>query len=187
MQSERLRYTPLAVSDIDLCIALYTDPEVTKYAGGIMDRDDIQSQMPKWTVRGGNGCIGIWCISDLTSGEKLGSVALLPMPVEKDDTDFELVKPGEMPDADVEIGYFLKPGAWGKGYATEACQRLVKFGFEQSPLHEIVATFDPVNQPSRNVLTKSGFVDHGIMPCYGETGPNYRITRNEWQEKAQDG
>ena len=32
---------------------------------------------------------------------------LLPMPVEEDDTDYSLVVPGQMPDCDVEIGYFL--------------------------------------------------------------------------------
>ena len=102
------------------------------------------------------------------------------MPVEEDDTDFSLVISGQIPDGDIEIGYFLKPSAWDKGYATEAGRRLLRMAFEKSRLTEIVATFEVGNVASRNVLKKVGFVDRGMMRCYGEEGPNYRITRDEW-------
>jgi len=164
---------------------MFTDPYVLKFAGGVMEEDEILRYMSNWIKRGGNGCIGIWCVSDRNSGEKLGSAALLPMPVEADDTDFNLVVPGQMPDGDVEIGYFLKRSAWGKGYATEACRRLIRLAFEESSLTEVVATFDVGNIASRNVLEKAGFVDHGSMRCYGEDGPNYRITRDGWLELQQ--
>jgi RimJ/RimL family protein N-acetyltransferase len=143
--------------------------------------------MHVWTRRGGNGCIGIWCVSDRDSGEKFGSAALLPMPVEGDDTDFDLVVPGQMPEGDVEVGYFLKRSAWGKGYATEACKRILRMAFEDSPLTEVVATFEKGNSASQNVLEKAGFVDRGVMRCYGEDGPNFRITRDEWVRMQRSG
>ena len=102
------------------------------------------------------------------------------MPIENTETDYGLVVPGTMPDGDVEIGYFLKRSAWGRGYATEACRRLLRFAFEETPLQEVVATFHEENLASRNVLRKSGFTDRGTMLCYGEVGLNFRITRNEW-------
>lgn len=82
----------------------------------------------------------------------------------------------------VEIGYFFKRSAWGKGYATETCKRLLQFAFEESPLTEVVATFEQGNVASRYVLKKAGFVDRGMRRAYGEVGPNYRVTRNEWRE-----
>jgi RimJ/RimL family protein N-acetyltransferase len=90
-----------------------------------------------------------------------------------------------MPDGDIEVGYFLKRSAWGKGYATEACKRIIQMAFEESPLTEVVATFEAGNVASRNVLDKAGFVDRGTMRCYGEDGPNYRITREEWLNSRQ--
>jgi len=180
LYSKRLTFSPFDASDVDLAMEMFTDAEVLKFAGGVMEEDEICRDMSNWTKRGGNGCIGIWCISDQGSGEKLGSAALLPMPVEEDDTDFSLVIPGRMPDRDVEIGYFLKRSAWGQGYATETCNRLIRMAFEGSPLTEVVATFDIGNVASRNVLEKVGFVNRGTMRCYGEEGPNYRITRDEW-------
>ena len=98
-----------------------------------------------------------------------------------------LVVPGTMPEGDVEVGYFLKRSAWGNGYATEACRRIVRFAFEDSPLDEVVATFDPGNTASQRVLEKSGFVHHGTRRCYGDDGVDYRISRADWLRSRSGG
>jgi RimJ/RimL family protein N-acetyltransferase len=46
-----------------------------------------------------------------------------------DYVDYDLIVMGQMPDADIEVGYFLKPSAWGQGYATEVCKRILQFAF----------------------------------------------------------
>lgn len=183
--SERLALIPFALTDLDLCLEMFTDPKVLKYSGA-MTRDAICKKMDNWTKRGGDGFIGIWCITDRESGEKYGTVALLPMPIEEDDTDFSLVTPGKIPACDIEVGYFLKHPAWNHGYATEASRRLLGFVFEKTPLQEVVATFDEKNTASRNVLKKAGFVDHGTMRSYGEDGPIFRITRSDWFAAQDD-
>ena len=180
--TERLALNPFAATELDLCLEMFTDPEVVKYAGGLMTRAAIREEMFNWTKRGGDGCIGIWCISNRETGEKYGSAALLPMPIEEDDTDFSLVTAGKMPECNIEIGYFLKRSAWGRGYATEAIRRLLGFVFQETPLKEVVATITKENTASRNVLLKAGFIDHGTMRSYGEDGPIYRITRDEWSK-----
>ncbi len=180
LHSERLTLTPFDDSDVDIAIENFTNPAVLRFAGGVMSEDAIRRQMPNWTRRGGNGCIGVWCVAKRDSGDKLGSGALLPMPIEESDTDYDLVIPGQLPDGDVEVGYYLKPSAWGKGYATEICRRLLQFAFEESPLTEIVATHDPGNLASRKVLLKSGFIDCSPRRNYGVDGLYYRITRVEW-------
>ena len=181
--SKRLALTPLAPGDVDLCLQMFTDPAVVRYAGGLLSNAAIRKEMSNWTRRGGNGCVGIWCVADRESGEKYGTAALLPMPIDEDDTDFSLVVPGQMPDAEIEIGYFLKRSAWGHGFATEACRRLLQFAFEQSPLQEVVATLEEENVASRNVLGKAGFTCNGTRRCYGEDGPDFRITRDEWIDR----
>lgn len=180
LHTERLTLLPFAEEDVDIAIALFTDPEIQKYTGGIMKAGEVRQDMPKWIRRGGNGGIGVWCVRCRRSGEKLGTGALLPMPIEEDETDWDLLVPGQMPDAEVEIGYYLKKSAWGKGYATEVTRRLLQFAFEQMPLEEVAASFDEGNDASRNVLLKSGFVDFGIRRCYAEDGPDLRITREHW-------
>jgi RimJ/RimL family protein N-acetyltransferase len=185
LHTERLLMTPLAPTDLDLALEMWTDPEVVKYVCELMNKDTIGKEMSNWTKRGGNGCIGIWCISDRETGEKYGSAMLLSMPVDRDDTDYSLVVPDRMPDGDVEIGYFLKRSAWGHGFATEACKRLLQFAFQETPLNEVVASFDVENVASKKVLEKAGLVDRGTMRCCGEDDPNYRITRDEWYRLQQ--
>ena len=187
LTSERLLLTPFSDAEIDMAIEMFTDPEVLRHAGGAMEEQKIRAQMENWTRRGGNGCIGIWCIKNRDTLERYGSVALLPMPIEDNDTDYSLVVPGTMPEGDVEVGYFLKRSAWGNGYATEACRRIVRFAFEDSPLDEVVATFDPGNTASQRVLEKSGFVHHGTRRCYGDDGVDYRISRADWLRSRSGG
>jgi len=182
LHTGRLQLTPLAPTDLDLALEMWTDPEVVKYVCDLMNEDTIHKEMSDWIKRGGNGCIGIWCISARETREKYGSAMLLPMPVEEDDTDYSLVVPGQMPDGDVEIGFFLKRSAWGHGFATEACRRLLQFAFQETPLKEVVASFEKENDASKNVLEKAGFVDHGTMRCCGNDAPNYRISRDEWSK-----
>ncbi len=184
--TDRLRLRPTDESDLDLSLEMFTDPDVVEYVCDLMTESEIRNEIPNWTRRGGNGCIGIWCISDRDSGEKYGTVFLLPMPIDEDGTDYSLVVPGRMPEAEIEIGFELKRSAWGKGYATEACKRVLQFAFEETPLNEVVASFYEENIASRNVLEKSGLFDRGRMWCYGEDCPNYRITRNEWMESQQN-
>ncbi len=185
LRTERLTLRPYRESDLDIAIEVFTDPEVLRFAGGAQSEEKIRAELPLWAGRGGNGCIGVWCVTRRDSGEKLGTVALLPMPIDEDHTDFGQIIPDRLPDGDVEVGYFLKQTAWGKGYATEACRRILQFAFEDSPLTEVVATFEEGNEASRSVLLKSGFVDHGTRRSYGEDGPNYRITRDEWLSAHQ--
>lgn len=55
-----------------------------------------------------------------------------------------------------ELGYVLHPDVWKRGYATEAARLLVRFGFEDLQLEQIVATCDPRNAASGRVLAKVG-------------------------------
>ncbi|MCH9696118.1 MAG: GNAT family N-acetyltransferase [Gammaproteobacteria bacterium] len=181
IRTDRLALIPLELSDRDILIELFTNEDVVEYAGEIMSDDQILRKLPQWIRRGGNGCLGVWCVTERATGEKLGTGALLPMPIEEDDTDWDLIVPGSMPNNDIEVGFFLKPSAWGKGFATEICTALLRLAFDRSPLNEVFATYDFENAASQNVLLKCGFVRHGTRRCYGEDGPDVRISREQWQ------
>ena len=187
LETARLTLRPLSLDDADLVVELFTDPVVKKYTGGPQSEASILEEMRLSTRRGGNGCIGIWTIVRTEDDEKLGTVALLPMPVDTQVTDFDSVVPGEYPDAEIEIGFFVKPSEWRKGYAGEACRRLLRLVFEESPLTEIVANFDPANSASRNLLAKLGFVDRGFGRAYGVDAPRYTVTRGDWLTDQQNG
>jgi RimJ/RimL family protein N-acetyltransferase len=187
LATERLRLTPLRGEDVDVAIEMFTNPAVVRYAGGLMSETVIRQEMPTWTRRGGNGEIGIWCVADLLSGERFGSVFLLPIAIESDDTVWADVVPGRLPGGDIEIGFNLVERAWGKGYASEACRRVVRLAFEETSLEEVVATLDDRHAASKNVLEKCGFRLRGRRRAYAADGPDYRLTRSEWLAMGSDG
>jgi ribosomal-protein-alanine N-acetyltransferase len=62
-----------------------------------------------------------------------------------------------------QIGYCYNRHYWGQGYATEAAQALIKFGFDQLSLHRIFAFTDPKNIVSQRVLEKVGMQREGYL------------------------
>lgn len=115
--------------------------------------------------------------------EALGEVFLAPLPVEADDTQWELIHGDELPDGDIELGYLFKRSAWGRGLATEACQRLLRFAFEETPLTEFVGIIDEGNAASEKVLLKCGFVAEGMRRAYAGQRPAFRITRDQFMAR----
>lgn len=180
LHSERLLLRPLAADDLELAVELFSDPEIMAFVGEPYTAEQIAAEMPIALRRGGGGCIGIWCITDRVTGEKFGETFLLPLPIEEDDTDWDQVGGPDLPDADIEIGYFLRRSAWGKGYATEAARRLIRFAFEETPLDEVVAVIDPANNASRRVLLKAGLAETGPRRAYATEVPGFSITRRQW-------
>jgi [ribosomal protein S5]-alanine N-acetyltransferase len=62
-----------------------------------------------------------------------------------------------------EIGFWLMPEYWGKGYIPEAASQIIKYGFEQMELHRIYAYVETENANSKKVLQKLGFEYEGTM------------------------
>ena len=186
LTTDRLFLRPLSMADKDLGLAAFTDPEVMRYIGGkTYTKEKLEQELPQAVKRGGGGCIGVWCVIERATNEKLGTSILLPMPIEEDDTNWDLVVEDKLPDCDIEIGYILKKAAWGKGYATEAARRLLRFAFEETPLEEIVASIDERNTASRRVLEKCGLIYEGIGRAYATDTPVFRITKQQWVEQQR--
>jgi len=65
-----------------------------------------------------------------------------------------------------EISYALFPESWGKGYAMEAVNRVISFGFQEMDLVRIGAIVFTENDASNKLLTKVGFEKEGILKKY---------------------
>lgn len=61
------------------------------------------------------------------------------------------------------IVFALMPEYHGKGYASEAIQEVLKFGFEKLGLKRIEAEVMPGNTASEQVLVKTGFSYEGLL------------------------
>lgn len=80
----------------------------------------------------------------------------------------------------VDLGYRINKKYWGNGYATEAAQASLKFGFEELGLDEITGRSAAENIASIKILEKLGMKFLRLEECHGI--PNARVySINKWE------
>lgn len=88
-----------------------------------------------------------------------------------------------------EIGYFLLPEFWGRGYASELAGAMTGFGFEGLKLHKVCACCNANNLNSENVMKKLGMTMEGELRKVRfkrggwDDEKYYGILREEWLER----
>jgi RimJ/RimL family protein N-acetyltransferase len=86
-----------------------------------------------------------------------------------------------------ELGYWIALDCWNRGYATEASQRVIDFGFEVLGLHRIEARHFLRNPASGQVMKKLGMRQEGVERDWAikwdryETLVVYSILEAEWR------
>ncbi len=101
--------------------------------------------------------------------------------------------PPVIPGEEIKIGWRLAAEHWGQGYASEAASALLRFGFRDLELEEIISFAVVTNLRSIAVMRQIGLrydetsdFDHPRVP---ETLPHlrphvlYRLTRESWRER----
>lgn len=85
-----------------------------------------------------------------------------------------------------KLGYALRRDQWGKGYATDATQTMITFGFQDLGLHRISAAIDPTNTSSIAVVKRLGFQREGRIRDHVHTNGTWRdsllysLLSHEW-------
>lgn len=87
-----------------------------------------------------------WAVIEKSSGKMIGTCGFTRI---------------DFPHDAAEIGYVLNPDFHGLGYATEAANRVLRFGFEVLNLHRIEAKFMRGNDASLHVMEKLGMQFEG--------------------------
>lgn len=64
----------------------------------------------------------------------------------------------------IQLGYVISPGHWGKGYATEACSRILSILKAFGGIYRIGTFVDAENVASLRVLKKSGMEEEARLP-----------------------
>lgn len=108
-----------------------------------------------------DGGLGLWCIVS-PAADVIGCVGLLPVTTS---SDYAPSLAGA-----VEPLVALKPDGWGRGYATEALNDVIRYGFETLRLPALAAVVDVPNVASDRLLRRLGFTVTGECD-----GPRYRM------------
>ena len=187
LETPRLRLRPFGANDLDIMEENLSSLEVMRYISGrAFNANEINDRFGFYQRRSPCRRMGVWLVQDKSSQEKLGTAILLPMPKDRDAIDWDGLMEADFETTPrVETGYIFRQMAWGKGYATEVCSRLVDFAFSATPLEKVWAATDERNLASQNVLRKSGLQDMGMTKCYAVMLPTFMITKDDWQSAKQ--
>ncbi|HWL37282.1 MAG TPA: GNAT family N-acetyltransferase [Frankiaceae bacterium] len=153
-ETERLVVRDLTDDDAPALYEMHRHDEVMRWLAGKPSTgvDEELARLGSWRARGGDG-YGFFGIELRETGELVGVLVFKPF----DDLPY------------FDLGWRLRPDAWGKGYATEAGRGGVRHAFETLGLDEIAATTLPDNARSRAVMerlgmTYAGEVVHAGLP-----------------------
>ena len=148
LETERLRMRGHRVDDLDACLAMWSDPAVTRYIGGKpSSRQQTWSRLVnyagQWALLG----FGYWVLEEKATGRFAGELGF---------ADFQRDIAASMRDAP-ELGFALAAHAHGKGYATEAVTAAVAWGDANLRSARTVCLIDEDNAASIRVVEKAGY------------------------------
>ncbi len=182
LETERLRIRNWLETDRPLFAEINADPKVMEFFPRRRSREESDALMDEARRRIGETGLGFFALALKDTDEPIGFVGLAR-------TDLEPF----LPDGTVEIGWRLAVPFWRQGFVTEAGQAMLRHGFEQHGLAEIVSFAVENNARSTAVMTRIGLrrdpsrdFQHPRVP---ETTPHlkqhvvYALSREEWQTR----
>jgi RimJ/RimL family protein N-acetyltransferase len=148
LETARLTLRKHRLDDLDDCIAMWSDPIVTKYIGG--NPSSPQQTWARLLGYAGHWSVmrfGYWAVEEKATGAFVGEIGF---------ADFRRDIAPAMRDVP-ELGWALASNAHGKGYATEAARAVVAWGDAHLPASRTVCLIDPENAASLRVAQKCGY------------------------------
>lgn len=88
----------------------------------------------------------------------------------------------------VGAGYFIYPKFWGKGYTTEAFQKVLEFAFSENNVYRVSTGCLAENVGSERVMQKCGLIKEAEHIDYEwhdgkmKTRLEYRLLKKEWRQ-----
>ena len=168
LETERLRLRGWREDDLDGYTAMMSDPEVTRFIGGVQTRNDcwrsIAAIIGHWVLRGH----GMWAVERKSDGALVGRIGVW--------------RPEGWPAT--EVVWALGRPYWRQGYATEAAKASLDFGFKTLSVPQLVSVIDPENFASLNVAKRLGYTKGGrsTITIYGRSfsGDLWEMPSDRW-------
>ena len=172
IETERLILRDFLETDQADLFELDSDPEVHRYLGNrpVKTTDEIKTVIQMVRQQYLDNQIGRWMMVEKATGNVLGWAGLKYIGNTMNSTAHFY-----------DVGYRLKQKHWGKGYATEAAQAALTYGFNQMNLKEIIGITAIENQASANILKKIGLQFVHQFEEDGLQGTWFKITADEWR------
>ena len=142
VETNRLYFKIIEMSDVDFIHQLYSDWKVSQHLGKVPFPFGYED--------------AIQTTSHCVSKESTEDTMTLLVKKKNDQRTIGIITLRKDRELGI-LGYSILPEFWNMGFATEACKRIVNFGFEYLELSTIQASTTENNSASMKVLEKLGF------------------------------
>lgn len=172
IETERLLLEPLDESRLEEFCALMADPDTMRYwAPAAFTRDAAERSFQASLARLLEHGFGKRWVLVKATGAGVGFTETKHFGASCED-----VSPEE-----VELGWMITPGAWGRGYATEAGAAVRDEAFARLGLESVIAVHHPANTASGRVMEKLGLAfERDVVTREGWPYRLFRLTRDRW-------
>lgn len=152
LHTERLTLRVLTGDDFESYFRIQNDDETMRYLNGqAMTREEAYRHMSyllgQWQMRG----YGYWGVVENETNELVGRVGFH--------------NPDGWPG--FELGWTILRDRWGRGYATEAARRALRYAFEELGEKHVISLIHPDNAASIAVAKKIGETLEGETVLFG--------------------
>jgi ribosomal-protein-alanine N-acetyltransferase len=170
-ETQRLVVRTFEPRDSDAWIAMFSDPEVTRFipAGPPRNSETFQTQMAARHAMEAELGYAIWAVEEKATGTFIGQCGLRPAAIMDPSAGSE-----------IDLAYHLTRASWNKGYASEAVVAVLRHGLETVVLERVMAVALPENVGSWRVMEKSGMRYEGIAAYYGMGGLKKYVAEHGW-------
>ena len=166
-ETDRLLIRNWRSDDIDLFHEINSDPQVMEFFPFRRDREQALELMHKIQRGIAETGFGIYALERKSDSAPIGFGGLAIANIEP-----------LMPADTVEVGWRLATRFWGKGYASEAGGALLRVGFEERDLEEVVSFAVTGNRRSIAVMDRIGMAHDAARdfdhPCIPHTHPHLK-------------
>jgi ribosomal-protein-alanine N-acetyltransferase len=172
LETERLFLRELTVEDQEDLFELDSDPEVHRYiennpVKSIDEILEVINMLQKQYLENG---IARWAVVDKATKECIGWCGLKYFKESLNNHSHFY-----------ELGYRFKQKHWGKGFATESSNAILKYGFKKLQIKSIYAITHHENVNSMHVLRKLGFKFIETFDYEGDPTSWFELTKSDWE------
>jgi len=152
--TNRLVIRSLEERDYSSFLEVQTDEQARKYLGGVVNEEKVKTKFAKM-------------LCDTTSNYFV---------VTKNSEVIGIITIGKhVDDKSSELSYQFIPRFWGKGYALESIQAILKLIKDEYCVHSVIAETQSANEKSISLLLKLGMVLEKEVVRFSENQSIYRL------------
>lgn len=145
----RLKLRQITEADLENVYSGLSNPDVIKYYGVNYNSLEATWEQLEWYAELERTRTGIWwAIISAEDNSFCGAIGYNNLSREH---------------KKAELGFWLLPKYWGKGFVQEALEVVLEYAFQKLHLHRIEAFVETENISSQNTLQKCHFQKEGVL------------------------